>query len=227
MSTRDQTRLNIIRLEVDRVRIGMRRLSLLAHNNQNQSINTTNSFNIDGSNIIDNNNNNNVVFANTQPRFRETIQQSTMQQPSILQQALQQPMLHQDRRIIKRASCAICFEIFAHSTAAIAAFCGHVYCRRCFNLCRTINKKCGVCTRTLAPIQNQYRLHFNFDNEQNIVCGNSLCRLAIGAEAEIKALRCGCVFCAQCYNAMTGNCIKCRAELGGSNRMISLILSYH
>lgn len=120
--------------------------------------------------------------------------------------------------------CAICFDIFDASTYIIASFCGHIYCRRCFNMCKTVNRRCGVCTRSFGAVNNQYRLRFK-SIEGKFVCAFPHCPMEIVPELNFKALRCECVYCEHCIDRLTDRCI-CSTELGGSNKVLSLIFSF-
>lgn len=174
MTPADQVRLNILRLEVDRIRIEMRHQQMLLFATPNRVGNNT------------------PVRVQPQP----------------------QP----------KASCCICFETFTSGTITIASFCGHVYCRTCYSACKRLNNRCGVCTQNFKP-NHHYRLYFIFNNNQTIVC--TKCAGEITTATRLRATRCGCVFCEQCFGELSIHCIRCRNELGGSNRVLSLILTYN
>lgn len=180
MDPKDQVRLNIIRLEVDRIRIGMRRLSLIVTMSEQNNNN--------------NNTNDDIELHPVQP-------------------------VH-----FPKLSCAICFDIINAITHVIGVFCGHVYCSRYFNLCKSLNRRCGVCTR---PLGDHYRLRLKFNEQEKCVCAFPHCQTEFDPQVNCKAIRCGCVYCECCFSQMTDRCIRCNTELGRSNKIVNLVLSYN
>lgn len=125
----------------------------------------------------------------------------------------------------ENAACAICFEVFAPATITVAPFCGHVYCRNCFNTVKSRNNRCGVCTQNFGSAAMLYRLYLRFNYQSKLVC--RFCMREINKDMTVKALRCGDVFCERCFDGMSDRCFGCQAELGGRNRIIRIHFSFH
>lgn len=166
MNTMEQLQLNILRLEVDRIRYGIRRVIML-----------TRSVNLDQESISEN------------------------------------------------ITCAVCFEAFTPLTNTVAATCGHVYCRRCYNTIKARSNLCGVCRQPFGSSNLIYRLYLRFNFNSKVIC--RLCMCEINKDMIVKMYRCGDVFCERCFNGMSTRCLSCRGELGGVNRPIQLIFSFH
>lgn len=169
MTHTEQLQLNVLRMEVERIRIGMKRMTMLTRSTENVEV-----------------------------------------------------QLPQNRR--RNAACAICFEEFSPLIITFAPFCGHVYCRSCFNACKRLNNRCGVCTMSFRT-SNHYRIYLRFNYQARPVCRT--CMIEITNDTPVRALRCGDVYCERCFLAMTDKCFACQGELGGSNRAIHLHISFH
>lgn len=180
MSPEDQIRLNTIRLEIDRIRIGMRRLNMLMHARSGFFESPT-------------------TDENTQSAANQTASE-----------------------II---SCSICFERFTTTTITIAPFCGHIYCRNCYNSCKSTQNRCGVCTQNFRSAANYFRLYFRFNFQNKIVCRQ--CMIEFNKESEVRASRCGCVFCLSCYEIMGSVCYGCNAEYARAHKVINIHLSFN
>lgn len=124
----------------------------------------------------------------------------------------------------KKPSCVICFGNFSPFTIVVTAFCGHIYCQKCHTACINLNNRCGCCTQDFGVISNSYRIFFRF-NRLKLICRH--CCFEITEGTSLVSLRCGDVFCRQCFDIMTGRCFGCSGELGGSNRAITLHLAFN
>lgn len=53
---------------------------------------------------------------------------------------------------IAEPSCCICFEVFTPRTVVISPYCGHVYCRACYNTIKNRRNRCVYAIKVLQQI---------------------------------------------------------------------------